>query len=154
MFYQTNRICQLLHFMYCFCTVWCVIKLIKYYFIVLIFPFFVLCSMFITHPVCSSETESDGNRTSLKHSTGQPWFVTIVKPWKISSPGDRVIKMVNVHSGWNWITNSCSFELQTDDSTAYTYSMHFIRCHNSIVLITSRKCLVLSLQQPLIWKWC
>lgn len=107
-FYETNRICQLVSFPYClrkeFDVSWSESIILQCLYLLIFTIYFLLCLKFITYLVCSSETESNRNRTSLKHSTGQSWFFTIVKPWKISSPGDQVIKVLNLHSRWNWIT--------------------------------------------------
>lgn len=62
-------------------------------------PFELFLNEDITHLVFPSEAETNWSRFCLKHSTCQSWFVPIEKPWKITSPEDRVTKELTVHSG-------------------------------------------------------
>ncbi len=110
-FCQINRKNQIVNWKNIFQVYCSICNIIKQttVFIVLFFSFRVLSLLFfivitgrwlkfITHLVSSSETEPNRNRIGLKHSTGKSWFVPVVKPRQINSPGNRVTNVLTASS--------------------------------------------------------
>lgn len=108
---------------------------------------FVHCesSKIFTNLVFPSETKTNRNRLSLKHSNGQSRLFPIVKPRQTASPGDQITKTFTVPQSQESVLYSFSYKCKES---------RMATCMETKILITSRKYLEWNSKQLWLWIWC